>query len=151
MAEFEAHNLASPGDVLVIEGVPGVSNMGGISARTGKRQGEAGAIVMGGVRDIAHSRAVDYPVWSSDITPVTGKWRIETVEINGPVEIGPVRVWPGDLVVADDTGVCFIPRDVVLEVLEAAERKAGAEDFRCKAIDDGVPVPDISRANYGEN
>jgi 4-hydroxy-4-methyl-2-oxoglutarate aldolase len=151
MAEFEAHNLASPGDVLVIDGVPGVSNMGGISAQTGKRQGEVGAIVMGGVRDIAHSRAVDYPVWSSDITPVTGKWRIETVEINGPVELGHVRVQPGDLVVADDTGVCFIPRDVVLEVLEAAERKAQAEDIRCKAIDEGIPVPDISRANYGEN
>ena len=151
MAEFEAHNLASAGDVLVIDGVSGVSNMGGISAQTGKRQGEAGAIVMGGVRDIAHSRAIDYPVWSSDITPVTGKWRIETVEINGPVEIGPVRVFPGDLVVADDTGVCFIPRDVVLEVLEAAEGKAAAEDVRCKAIDDGVAVPDISRANYRGN
>jgi 4-hydroxy-4-methyl-2-oxoglutarate aldolase len=150
MAEFEAHNLALAGDVLVIDGVPGVSNMGGISAQTGKRQGEMGAIVMGGVRDIAHSRAVDYPVWSSDITPVTGKWRIETVEINGPVEIGSVRVSPGDLVVADDTGVCFIPRDVVLEVLEAVERKASAEDIRCKAIDDGVAVPDISRATYGE-
>src|SRR5580704_14356749 len=150
MAEFEAHNLASAGDVLVIAGVAGMSNMGGISAQTGKRQGEAGAIVMGGIRDIAHSRAVGYPVWSSDITPVTGKWRIETVEINGPVQIGPVRVSPGDLVVADDTGVCFIPRDVVLEVLEAAERKAAAEDVRCKAIDRGIPVPDIARASYGE-
>ena len=86
--------------------------MGGISAQTGKRQGEAGAIVMGGVRDIAHSRAVGYPVWSSGITPVTGKWRIETVEINGAVQIGDIRVEPGDLVVADDTGVCFIPRDI---------------------------------------
>jgi 4-hydroxy-4-methyl-2-oxoglutarate aldolase len=150
MAEFEAHNLAAPGDVLVIAGVPDISNMGGISAQTGKRQGEVGAIVMGGVRDIAHSRTVDYPVWASDITPVTGKWRIETVEINGPVQIGHVRVSPGDLVVADDTGVCFIPRDVVLEVLELAERKAAAEDLRCKAIDDGIPVPDISRATYGE-
>ena len=49
MAEFEAHNLATPGDVLVIQGVANVSNMGGISALTGKRQGEVGAIVMGGV------------------------------------------------------------------------------------------------------
>jgi regulator of RNase E activity RraA len=150
MAEFEAHNLALAGDVLVIDGVANVSNMGGISAQTGKRQQEAGAIVMGGVRDIAHSRAVGYPIWASDVTPVTGKWRIETVEINAPVQIGGIRVMPGDLVVADDTGVAFIPRDFVLEVLEAAERKAKAEAARCAAIDGGTPVPDISRASYGE-
>ena len=150
MAEFEAHNLAQPGDVLVIQGVPGISNMGGISAQTGKRQGEAGAIVEGGVRDVAHARALDYAIWASDITPVTGKWRVETVEINGPVQIGEVRVAAGDLVVADDTGVCFVPRDMVLEVLDAAEQKAKAEAVRCKAIDDGVPVPDIARATYGE-
>lgn len=150
MAEFEAHNLATPGDVLVIQGVANVSNMGGISAQTGKRQGESGAIVMGGVRDVAHSRAVGYPIWSSDVTPATGKWRIETVEINGDVQIGDVRVSPGDLVIADDTGVCFIPRDYILEVLEAAEKKSKAEDLRCKAIDSGTSVPDISRASYGE-
>jgi 4-hydroxy-4-methyl-2-oxoglutarate aldolase len=150
MAEFEAHNLAQTGDVLVIQGVANVSNMGGISAQTGKRQGEIGAIVHGGVRDIAHSRAIGYPIWASDFTPITGKWRLETVEINGPIQIGEVRVAPGDIVVADDTGVCFIPRDVVLEVLDAAEQKAKAEAVRCKAIDDGVPVPDISRATYGD-
>jgi len=150
MAEFEAHNLALPGDVLVIQGVANVSNMGGISAQTGKRQGEVGAIVEGGVRDIAHSRALGYPIWASDITPVTGKWRIEAAEINGAVEIGHVKVMPGDLVVADDTGVCFIPRDFIIEVLEAAEAKVKAEEIRCKAIDDGMPVPDISRSTYGE-
>src|SRR6266508_2482919 len=150
MAEFEAHNLAQTGDVLVIQGVANVSNMGGISAQTGKRQGEIGAIVHGGVRDNAHSRAIGYPIWASDFTPITGKWRLETVEINGPIQIGEVRVAPGDIVVADDTGVCFIPRDVVLEVLDAAEQKAKAEAVRCKAIDDGVPVPDISRATYGD-
>ena len=85
MAEFEAHNLATPGDVLVIDGVPGVSNMGGISAQTGKRQGEAGAIIFGGVRDIAHQRAAGYPVWATEVTPVTGKWRIEAMEINGEI------------------------------------------------------------------
>ena len=150
MAEFEAHNLAQQGDVLVIQGVADVSNMGGISAQTGQRQGEVGAIVQGGVRDIAHSRALGYPLWASEITPVTGKWRLETVEINGPIQIGEVRVAAGDLVVADDTGVCFIPRDVVLEVLDAAEQKAKAETVRCKAIDEGVPVPDIARATYGQ-
>ncbi len=64
--------------------------------------------------------------------------------------IGGVQVHPGDLVVADDTGVCFIPRDKIMEVLEEAEKKARAEDARCKAIDGGLSVPDISKSTYGE-
>ena len=143
MAEFEAHNLALPGDVLVIQGVPGISNMGGISAQTAKRQGEAGAIVQGGVRDVAHSRGAGYPVWSSEVTPLTGKWRIETVEINGEIEIAGVRVAPGDIVLADDTGVCFIPRARAAEVLERCRKRADAEARKRKAIDDGTPVADL--------
>src|SRR4030095_13643277 len=46
--EGEAHNLAHQGDVLVIEGVPGVSNLGGLSATIGHRQGEIGWILDGG-------------------------------------------------------------------------------------------------------
>jgi 4-hydroxy-4-methyl-2-oxoglutarate aldolase len=143
MAEFEAHNLARPGDVIVIDGVPGISNMGGISAQTGKRQGEAGAVVFGGIRDIAHSRRVGYPVWATEVTPVTGKWRIETIEINGEIEVAGIRVAPGDIVLADDTGVCFIPRARAAEVLEVAKQKSAAEQTKCKAIDTGVPVADL--------
>ena len=143
MAEFEAHNLALPGDVVVIDGVSGISNMGGISAQTGKRQGEAGAIVFGGVRDISHSRRVGYPVWATEFTPVTGKWRIETVEINGEVVVAGIRVAPGDVVFADDTGVCFIPRDRAQEVLALAKQKSAAEEAKCKAIDEGVSVADL--------
>src|SRR5688572_9771940 len=44
-ADIEAHNLAQPGDVLVIEGVDGISSLGGNSVAVGHRQGEAGAIV----------------------------------------------------------------------------------------------------------
>ncbi len=150
MAEFEAHNLAEDGDVLVIEGVSGMSNMGGISALTGKRAGERGSIVMGGVRDTPHSRSLGYPIWASEITPITGKWRLETVEINGTVMIGDVRVAAGDLVVADDTGVCFIPGDKIMPVLELCEKKARAEEIRCQAIENGIPVPEISRSTYGE-
>ena len=143
MAEFEAHNLSLPGNVIVIQGVSGMSNMGGISAQTGKRQGEAGAVVSGGVRDVPHSRSVNYPIWSTEITPVTGKWRLETVELNGIVEIEGVRVSPGDIVIADDTGVCFVPRDRALEVLERARVKSAAEAAKCEAIDAGVPVAEL--------
>jgi len=141
MAEFEAHNLAEDGDVLVISGVSGVSNMGGISALTGQRQGERGAVVMGGVRDVRHSRTIDYPVWASEVTPITGKWRIETVEINGEIQMGNVRVNSGDLVIADDTGVVFVPRDRIMDVLELCEKKKKGEDTRIGSINQGVPVP----------
>ncbi len=143
MAEFEAHNLALPGDVIVIDGVAGISNMGGISAQTGKRQGEAGAIVFGGIRDVGHSRRVEYPLWATEITPVTGKWRIETVEINGDVQIAGVRVSPGDIVVADETGVCFVPIARAAEVLERALTKAAFEHEKCTAIDAGTAVADL--------
>jgi 4-hydroxy-4-methyl-2-oxoglutarate aldolase len=52
-----------------------------------------------------------------------------------------VRVNPGDLVVADDTGVCFIPRAEIMRVLEICEKKKRAEDTRMDAITQGVPVP----------
>jgi len=143
MAEFEAHNLALPGDIVVIDGVAGISNMGGISAQTAKRQGEAGAIVFGGIRDLAHSRRAGYPVWASEITPVTGKWRIETVEINSEIMVAGIRVAPGDIVLADDTGVCFIPVARAAEVLAIAKQKSAAEEAKCAAIAAGVPVADL--------
>ncbi|MGH7811155.1 MAG: RraA family protein [Candidatus Binatia bacterium] len=143
MAEFEAHNLARPGDIVVIDGVAAISNMGGISAQTGKRQGEAGAIVFGGVRDVGHSRRIGYPVWATEVTPVTGKWRIETVEINGDIVVGGIRVAPGDIVLADDTGVCFIPIARAAEVLALARQKSLAEEKKCQAIDAGVAVADL--------
>jgi regulator of RNase E activity RraA len=143
MAEFEAHNLALPGDIVVIDGAAGISNMGGISAQTAKRQGEVGAIVFGGVRDLAHSRRVGYPIWASEITPVTGKWRVETIEINSEIVVAGIRVAPGDIVLADDTGVCFIPRARAAEVLELARQKSAAEEAKCAAIDRGVPVADL--------
>ena len=143
MAEFEAHNLAQADDVIVIQGVQGISNMGGISAHTGKRQGEVGAIVSGGIRDVSHSRSVDYPIWSTEVTPLTGKWRIETVEINGDVEIEGVRVACGDIVLADSTGVCFIPMARAAEVLKLAKEVHAAEERKCLLIDNGAPVADL--------
>ncbi|MXN49280.1 RraA family protein [Shinella kummerowiae] len=115
-ADFEAHNLTRPGDVLVIEGRQGISNLGGISATMGKRQGGLGAVIDGGIRDVRHSRRIGYPVWCSDITARTGRWRQETVEINGPVTIRGVPVHPGDIVCADDSAVCIIPLALADEV-----------------------------------
>jgi len=140
LAEIEAHNLAEPGDVLVIQGVANISSMGGVSASVGKRQKEAGAIVDGAVRDIDHSRSIGYPVWSSSVSPISGKRRIETVAVNKTVKIAGIRVNPGDLVIADEVGVCFVPFKRAAEVLEVAQRLAKREKDRLAKLASGVPL-----------
>lgn len=142
LGEIEAHNLAEPGDVLVIQGIANISSMGGVSASVGKRQGEAGAIVDGAVRDIDHSRKIGYPIWSSSVSPVTGKWRIQTVAINRPVSIAGIPVRPGDLVVADEVGVCFIPFDRAVEVLAVAQRLTKREEDRLTKLGTGLALKD---------
>jgi regulator of RNase E activity RraA len=144
LGEIEAHNLAEPGDVLVIQGVEGISSMGGISASVGRRQGEAGAVVDGAVRDIDHSRSIGYPVWSSGVSPVTGKWRIETVAVNKPVSIGGVPVHPGDLVVADECGVCFVPHARALDVLEKARQIEQSEKWRLEKLAAGIALAEFA-------
>jgi regulator of RNase E activity RraA len=146
LGEIEAHNLAAAGDVLVIQGVEGVSSMGAISASIGRRQGEAGAVVDGAVRDIGHSREIGYPVWSKGASPITGKWRIETVAINVPVAICGIAVQPGDLVVADEVGVCFVPRERAADVLAVVHRILKYEASRMQQIAAGISVPDLAKA-----
>ena len=146
LGEIEAHNLASGGDVLVIQGVEGVSSMGAISASIGKRQGEAGAVVDGAVRDIAHSRGIGYPVWCKGASPITGKWRIETVAVNVPVAICGIAVQPGDLVVADEVGVCFVPHAHAAQVLAVVRRILKYEEDRLRQIAAGTSVPDLAKA-----
>jgi len=123
--------------------VANISSMGGISASIGKRQGEAGAIVDGAVRDIDHSRAIGYPLWSASVSPITGKWRIETMAVNDPVHVAGIEVRPGDLVVADECGVCFVPFARAAEVLAIAQRLAASEARRLQALRDGMPLADF--------
>ena len=147
-ADIEAHNLAEPGDVLVIEGVAGISSLGGNSANVGKRQGEAGALVDGATRDVATARSIGYPIWARGVSLITGKWRVETVAINGPVEICGVPVNPGDLVVADDNGVCIVPRARINEVLARAQVLSTGEEARNRDVAAGVSVVEIASRPY---
>jgi regulator of RNase E activity RraA len=149
MTEIEGINQGDPGDVLVIQGLRDISNMGGIMASLAKRQGLVGAVVDGGVRDAGHSRSIEFPVWSRDISPITGKWRCVTVEVNGPVAIAGVAVRAGDLVVADETGTCFVPQALIAQVLAAAEEITEKERAILRDLDNGISVPALARALFG--
>jgi regulator of RNase E activity RraA len=148
MGEAEAHNLAQPGDIVVIEGLMGCSNLGGQSATIGHRQGEAAVIVDGSIRDPDASRELGFPVWCRGVTPITGKWRLETVEINGPVSICGVQVRAGDLVCADDAGVCFVPFEHAEAVLAEAVKIDAGDTLRKEEIARGVDVRTLVTKKY---
>jgi len=145
LGEIQAHRIAQAGDVLVVQGVPNVSSLGGVSSTVGKRQGEIGAVVDGGARDIDHSRGIGYPVWSSSVTPITGKWRVETVGINVAVTIAGVAVSPGDLVLADECGVCFVPAARAAEVLALAQRQSAWEEERLRRLAAGISLEEFTK------
>ncbi|MES2413801.1 MAG: RraA family protein [Pseudomonadota bacterium] len=148
MGEHEAYNLADPGDVVVIEGLTGVSNMGGQSASVAHRAGCAGAVIDGSFRDPDASRSLGFPVWARGVTPITGKWRLETIEINGPVRIAGVAVNAGDLVLADEAGIVFVPFAHVAAVLEQAEKIDSGDTLQKADIKAGVDLATLAATKY---
>lgn len=112
LAHHVVYEVAQPGDMMVVEVsvLDPISVMGGRAAASAASAGLAGAIVDGGVRDIDEIRLAAFPVWSTTVTPISGKGRLEPASVNAPISCLGVQVPAGDLVVADETGVCFIYR-----------------------------------------
>jgi regulator of RNase E activity RraA len=145
MATRDTHYLAEPGDILVADfgGNLDVSNMGGQSVAVAQSRGVVGAIVNGAIRDVASFRKRSFPAWSRGTTPITGKCRMQAVEINGPVMMHDVLVGPGDLIVADDSGVCVIPPDQVEYVLEKCKSIIKEEELMRDLIEREVPISEL--------
>jgi 4-hydroxy-4-methyl-2-oxoglutarate aldolase len=121
--------LALHGDVVVIDarGLESASVFGGMAGLAARAAGVSGCIVDGGVRDLDEIRALGLPLWSRAVTPRTGKWRLEATTINHPVMCGGVHVQPGDVAVADETGICFIPGESATDLLNRILAVAGQE------------------------
>lgn len=145
MSTREIYYLSEPGDVLVADfgGNLDVSNMGGQSALVAKTSGFVGAIVNGAIRDLPAIREIDYPVWAAGVTPITGKFRMEATEINGPVRLHDIVVYPGDLVVADDSGICVVPQERIVQLIDEAERVGAAEDKMRELITSKAPISEL--------
>lgn len=113
LAHLTACEQARPGDVLVISAPAGstASVLGGLAAAAAVRAGVVGIVVQGAIRDIDEIEAAGLAAWSTLQTPITGRGRLDGVEINGAVEIHGVQCVPGDVVVADRSGVVFVPAE----------------------------------------
>jgi 4-hydroxy-4-methyl-2-oxoglutarate aldolase len=143
----EARDIAKAGDVLVYEGNgrADISSAGHLATVFFKKKGLAATIVDCGVRDIDAIRKLEYPMWARGFTPITGKYRFETVEINGPIVCAGVAIRPGDLILADDTGVVVVPFDYIDKVLAEAERAEEKEKELVEAINRGVEGSELTK------
>jgi 4-hydroxy-4-methyl-2-oxoglutarate aldolase len=121
LAHLTVCEVAQPGDVLVISSPRGSreSVMGGKAAAATVAAGVVGIVVDGAVRDLDEIEPTGLAAWARVRTPITGRGRLDAVEINGAIEIGGVAVQPGDIVVADRSGVVFVPSDLFVELAEA--------------------------------
>jgi regulator of RNase E activity RraA len=122
--------------------------MGGQSATLAHRAGCAGAVIDGCHRDPSASTQLQFPIWSRGNTPITGKWRLQTVEINGRVRICGVTVDAGDLVLADDAGIVFVPYMHIEAVLEHAERINAGDRRQKKDIMGGIDLGTLGAKRY---
>jgi regulator of RNase E activity RraA len=126
-------DAADPGEVIVIAAHGArASTWGGMASLAAQVKGIAGLVVDGGVRDLEEIEACGFPVFSRHLVPTTGRTRLKVDAIGEPVEIDGVPVAPGDVIVADGTGVVCVPAAKAEQVAEIAEACA-ADDARAEA------------------
>ena len=122
-------DAAEPGDVLVVAAAGArASTWGGMASLAAKEKGLAGLVVDGGVRDQEEIESFGFPVFARHLVATTGRTRLKVEAIDVPVEIDGVSVAPGDVIVADGTGIVRVPASSAAEVAELAE--ACARDDR---------------------
>jgi regulator of RNase E activity RraA len=145
----EALDQLQPGEVWVAHGGGArCAAWGEILTATARARGAAGAVLHGYHRDTPKVLAQDWPVFSHGAFGADAGVRSSVIAYRVPIEIGDVRIEPGDLLVGDVDGVVVVPRALEEEVLERALEKASAENTVLTAIRDGMSSTDAF-AKYG--
>jgi 4-hydroxy-4-methyl-2-oxoglutarate aldolase len=118
-----AIEAAKPGDIIVIDngGRPDISTWGGLLSLSAKLKGLSGVVIDGACRDIDEARDLGFPVYSRGVVPMTARGRVMQESFNLEIQFAGVQVRPGDLIIADGSGVVIIPKEKEQEAVEAAE------------------------------
>jgi 4-hydroxy-4-methyl-2-oxoglutarate aldolase len=121
---------------------------GDILTEIAYRRGVAGTVINGINRDSALCVELGYPIFSRGVWMRTGKDRVQ-VECTGcPVDVGGVRVAPGDLLRGDRDGVLVIPSEHEEAVLTAAEEIQRVESQIVAAVREGCSLKE-ARTRFG--
>lgn len=128
-----------PGDVVVIDNAGHqVSTWGGIASFAAKNRGVSGLVVDGGVRDLEEIVEFDLPVCARHVVPTSAKGRIKIVAMNTVVKVDGVMVAPGDVIVADSTGIVCVPAQVAEEVLGLARELDHQDNLAIEEVKNGL-------------
>ena len=138
--ELQAVDACQPDEVLVCAAAGSMHSgiWGELLSTAAKNRGCAGALVDGAVRDVTKMTSMGFNVFARGVNPRDSQNRQRVVDLNVPVEIGGVRIEPGDLIVADVDGVVVVPQRLEAETLERAWNKVHAENITRDAIRGGM-------------
>lgn len=108
--------------VMTVEDGADIAGMGGLMGTTMYSRGYAGAVIDGGVRDVAQLKRIGFPVYALGPVPSSSVGHYKFGGANIPLRCDGVEVHPGDIVIADADGVVVVPRAKADQILAIAQQ-----------------------------